>query len=207
MKIESKRGKGNKIHISLDGEYALTVDSDYWYTSRWFDKKEIDDEDVEELKEEIEKRRAFNNALDLISVRLHSRKELKDKLRRKYSETAAESAAEKAVGLGLVNDEYFAEIYASELCERKKYGLMRIRQELRQKGIDSDIIENVLSSLDFDSKESIIDIINKKYSRKLSDANDRKKVVAALQRLGYSFSDIRSAMNEFESEDDYGDFL
>ncbi len=202
MKLEAKRGKGNKIHISLDGEYALTVDSEYWYTSKWFDIKDIDSEDVDLLKEEIESRRAFNSALDLISMRIQSQCELKRKLKRKYSEDAAEFAVNRTVELGLIDDERYAEIYADELLNRKKYGVSRIKQELRLKGISGDIIENVISSLDIDAKESIIDLINKKYSGQLSDEKGRRRVVAALQRLGYSYSDIRNAIGEFE-EDNY----
>ncbi len=206
MKLSVKNGRNNKIHIFVDEEYSLTVDSEYWYTSPWCVKKEIDEEDFEELKEEITNRRAWLSALDLISMRSHSRKELITKLHRKYSQNTAEAVAEKAAELGLIDDEAFAEMYARELIERKKYGISRVKNELRLKGISSHIIESVLLSLDIDSKESIISLVERKYARKLSDEKGRRQVIAALQRMGYSYSDIKSALNEFQLSDECEDF-
>ncbi|MBE6755191.1 MAG: regulatory protein RecX [Clostridia bacterium] len=202
MKLSTKNGRENKIHIFLDGEYSLTVDSEFWFTSRWCRIKEIDEEDLEELREDIEMRRAWLKALDLLSLRSHSQKELIVKLRRKYSQETAEAVAHKAAELGLIDDEAFAEMYARELIERKKYGISRVKNELRLKGISSHIIESVIFSLDFDSKESIINLVERKYARKLSDEKGRRQVIAALQRLGYSYSDIRAALSEFDISDE-----
>ncbi len=205
MKLSVKNGRNNKIHIFVDEEYSLTVDSEYWYTSRWCVQKEIDEDDFEELKEEIEARRAWFSALDLISIRSHSQKELIQKLRRKYSQETAEAAAQKAAELGLIDDEAFAEMYARELVERKKYGISRVRNELRLKGISSHITESVLLSLDIDPKESIINLIERKYSRKLSDEKGKRQAITALQRLGYSYSDIKAALSQFETYVEFDD--
>jgi len=202
MKLSTKSGRENKIHIFLDGEYSFTVDSEFWFTSGWCRIKEIDEEDLEELREDIEMRRAWLKALDLLSLRSHSQKELIVKLRRKYSQETAEAVAHKAAELGLIDDEAFAEMYARELIERKKYGISRVKNELRLKGISSHIIESVIFSLDFDSKESIINLVERKYARKLSDEKGRRQVIAALQRLGYSYSDIRAALSEFDISDE-----
>ena len=202
MKLSVKNGRNNKIHIFLNDEYSLTVDSEYWYTSAWCAKKEIDEDEFEELKEEIENRRAWNSALDLLSIRSHSEKELIMKLRRKYSQSSAELAARKAVELGLLDDMAFAEMYVRELIERKKYGLVRVKNELRLKGISSQIAESVISSLDIDAKESIINLIERKYARKLSDEKGKRSVIAALQRMGYSYSDIVSALRQFAELDE-----
>lgn len=201
-KLSVKNGRDNKIHIFFDDNYSLTVDNEYWYTSQWCTKKEIDEEEKEELKKEIECRRAWNSAIELLSIRSHSQKELVQKLRRKYSQNAAELAAQKAVELGLLDDEDFAQMYARELVERKKYGLSRVKNELRMKGISSDIVESVISSLDIDVKQSIINLVNRKYIRKLSDEKGRRNVIASLQRLGYSYSDIQSALREIDVFDE-----
>lgn len=202
MKLSVKNGRENKIHIFVDDEYSLTVDNEYWYTSEWCTVKEIDEEDFEELKEEIECRRAWLSALDLLSVRSHSQKELILKLQRKYSRNAAESAAQKAAELGLIDDEAFAAMYAKELIERKKYGISRVKNELRLKGISSHIIESILFSLDINSKESIINLVERKYSHKLADDKGRRQVIAALQRRGFSYSEIKSALSEFDLPDE-----
>ena len=203
MKLTAKSGRENKIHIFIDDEYSLTVDSEFWFTSEWSRIEEIDEEDLEELREDVEMRRAWLKALDLLSIRSHSRKELTGKLRRKYSQNTAEAVAHKAAELGLIDDEAFAEMYAKELLERKKYGISRVKNELRLKSISSHIIESVLFSLDIDSKESIINLVERKYSHKLADEKGRRQVIAALQRRGFSYSDIKSALGEIDVSDEY----
>ena len=42
MKLSTKPGKGEKIHIFVDDEYRLTVDSRFWYSERWHNQTQID---------------------------------------------------------------------------------------------------------------------------------------------------------------------
>ena len=205
MKITAKQGKGTKIHISIDGEYLLTVDEDFWFSSGYVSGDEIDDGDLAAFKEAAGSRLAFNSAMFSLDMRDHSEKEIRQKLSRKYDAHSVDTAVEKLVDLGLVNDRRYAELLTRELFERKKYGKNRVRSELFRKGIDSDIVNEVLEEYEEenepDNVEKIVDIIRKKYYNKLIDEKTRQKVVAALVRLGYNFSDIRQAMREFSSDE------
>ncbi len=205
MKITAKQGKGTKIHISIDGEYLLTVDEDFWFSSGYVSGDEIDDGDLAAFKEAAGSRLAFNSAMFSLDMRDHSEKEIRQKLSRKYDAHSVDTAVEKLVDLGLVNDRRYAELLTRELFERKKYGKNRVRSELFRKGIDSDIVNEVLEAYEEenepDNVEKIVDIIRKKYYNKLIDEKSRQKAVAALVRLGYSFSDIRQAMREFSSDE------
>lgn len=205
MKITAKQGKGTKIHISIDGEYLLTVDEDFWFSSGYVSGDEIDDGDLAAFKEAAGSRLAFNSAMFSLDMRDHSEKEIRQKLMRKFDERSVDSAVEKLIGLGLINDRRYAELLTRELFERKKYGKNRVRSELFRRGIASDIVSEVIESYeeenDSDNVEKIVDIIRKKYYNKLVDEKSRQKVVAALVRLGYSFSDIRQAMREFSCDE------
>lgn len=198
MKLSTKSGRDGKVHIYIDDEYKLTVDGDYWYTSSWYLKKQIDDDEFEELTDEITKRRAFNNAVSLAMTRLHSKGELFQKLSKKYTKEAAEYAAEKCEEIGVINDTDFAYMYADELRGRKHFGVSRIKQELRRKGISSDIIEQVIDETEIDNAEQIKELIERKYYRSLSDEKGMRRTVAALTRLGYSYYDIRRALEEYD---------
>ena len=206
MKITAKHGRQNKIHISIDGEYLLTVDEIFWLGCGYVSGDEIDGEELTAFEEAAGSRIAFNSAMNSLDYRDHSVRELRMKLLRKFDEDAVNSAIERLLELGLLNDERFAENFARELYEHKKYGRNRIKTELFKRGIASDIANNALDEIfeseEADNVERIVDIINRKYYNKMIDENSRRKVFAALVRLGYSFSDIRQAMNEF-SDDEY----
>lgn len=210
MKITAKSGRKDKIHIYIDGEYLLTVDEIFWFSCGYISGDEIDEEELTAFKEAAGSRCAFNSALNSLDYRDHSEREIRTKLLRKYDADCVEEAVRKLVELDLVNDERYAENYARELYEHKKFGKMRIKSELRAKGIAADIANEAVDALfeeeEPDNIQRIVDIIGKRYYNRTNDDVGRKKVFAALQRMGYSFSDIREAMSEFSDDEYFEDF-
>ncbi len=207
MILSVKQGNANKIHIFIDDEYRATVDSDYWYSEKYRNLKEITQEELTELLDAVSFRRAYNKGLDFLSRRAYGTKELIKKLCEKgHEKEAAEKACERLTELGLLNDEEFARILANELFERKNYSIKRIKQELIFRGIDREIAENTANCLDNNPETRIILIVKKKYINKIGDEKGRKRTIDALLRLGYSYSDIKNALNainDFDEEDFY----
>ena len=207
MKISVGKGKQNKIHISCDGEYMFTVDAEYWFSSPYYGREIIDDEEeLTAFYEAVGSRCAFIAGLRLLSYRDHSSRELITKLiqkghKREYSENAVSKLSE----FGYVNDERYASYLASSLLERKGMNSNAIRSELLRKGISREISDNVVESLDIDPVLRIIDLLNTKYSRKISDERGIRRTVASLQRLGYKWSDINTAFRRLEIETEDAD--
>ena len=199
MKLTYKKGKGDKIHISIDGEYALTVDEMYFASLYLKDGQEISEEEYAELEETVNIRRAYNCAVSLLSRRDHSKKELMRKLKEKGYSKGAEAAVEKLANSGYVDDERFCRLYASELIRLKGYGRKRVEQELYLKGVDREIISGVLDEISFDT-DRLSDIIKRKYLAKMTDEKGRQKAFNALLRLGYSYSEIRDALENMQEE-------
>ena len=210
MKITAKSGRKDKIHIYIDGEYLLTVDEIFWFSCGLVSGDEINEEELTAFEEAAGSRRAFNSALNSLDYRDHSEKEIRAKLLRKHDADYVDEAVEKLIELDLVNDERYAENFARELFERKKFGKMRIKSELRAKGISADIanaaVEELFEEEEPDNVQRIVDIIGKRYYNRMNDEVGRKKVFSALQRMGYSFSDIREAMSEFSDDEYYEDY-
>ncbi len=207
MILSVKQGNGNKIHIYVDDEYRATVDSDYWYSEKYRNLKEINEEELTELLDAVSFRRAYNKGLDFLSRRPYGTKELIKKLcEKRHEKISAEKACERLTELGLLNDEEFARILANDLLERKNYSIKRIKQELIFKGIDREIVENTVDLLDNEPEKRIILIIKKKYMNKIGDEKGRKRTIDALMRLGYSYSDIKhtlNTINDFDEEEYY----
>ena len=200
MKITSKAGNGNKIHIYIDGEYTLTLYDDYWYRLGYEENREISEDELASLKEEAGFRSAYEKGLQYLSIRAYSQKELYNKLKMKYGNSAAERAVEKMLYYGYINDEAYALSYARHLFEVKKFDLRRISYELKLKGVSSENIDNALKSLDNEPIQRIIDMIGSKYLKCLENEKDRKRIVNRFVRMGYSFHDIKAAFREFGTE-------
>ena len=164
---------------------------------------EISDEQLHQLIEDSNNKRAKEKALWLISYRDHSKKELIDKIKRTSSEESAVSAVERLTELGLVNDEAYARRYYKELTQGSKHLSPRgARYKLMEKGIDRELIDAIVDETDIDEREQIRIIINSKYKNVNSDEKTKKRAVSALQRKGFRFEDIRSVMEEYEEEND-----
>lgn len=199
MKLTYKKGKGDKIHISIDGEYALTVDEMYFASLYLKDGQEISEQEYTVLEETVNIRRAYNCAVSLLSRRDHSRNELLRKLKEKGYSKGAEAAIERLQNSGYIDDERFCRLYASELIRLKGYGRRRVEQELYLKGVDREIVSGVLDEISFDT-DRLSDIIKRKYLAKMTDDKGRQKAFNALLRLGYSYGEIRDALENLQEE-------
>ena len=193
MKLTYKKGKQDKIHISVDGEYSFTVDETYFLSMGIYNGKEVDSVELNEIIETVNIRRAYNYAVSLLSRRDHSEKELMTKLTQKGYTQGAEEAIAKLRDGGYVSDERFARLYVRELQTFKKYGKRRIEQELFRKGIDREIIREVLEETDFDESD-LVSLIERKYGRYLGDEKGIAKTINGLLRMGYSYGEIRDAL-------------
>lgn len=203
MLLTLKNGKSDKVHLHTDGEYFLTVDSAYVAQLGLYNGMTVTESELDELKVSIGIRRAYNKAVDLLSRRDHSKKELIEKLKQKGHGEYALNAVEKLENYGYIDDRRFAFIYAEELIRLKSYGKKRVEQELYRKGVDRDIISEVISGCEFPC-ERLTELIERKYYRYLCDEKGVNKTVNALLRLGYSYCEIRDAVKEITDREEYG---
>lgn len=116
MKITEIKPRRKRLSaVYIDGEFAVSLDTQTLIENRFDVGREIDDEDLHEIIKLSNERRAKEKALWLLSYREHSKKELEDKIRRTADETSAQKAVDRMEELGLVDDERFARHYAEKL--------------------------------------------------------------------------------------------
>ena len=140
-------------------------------------------------------------AARLASGRMMSRKELTDKLSRKgIDPDTAEETADWLESLGAVDDAAYAGVIARHYAA-SGYGSGRVRQELQKRGISRELWDDALSQLP-DSADAIDRFLQKKLSGRTPDRAMLKKLSDALLRRGFSWSDIRPALNRLGEEID-----
>ena len=186
--------------LFIDGEYVMNLDAQTLIENRFDVGREIDDDELKDIIDKSNERRAKEKALWLISYRSHSKKELFDKLKRSFDEESAQKAVDRMEELGLINDEEFAKLYARKLVNGKKMSVKAAEFELYRKGIDKITAEQVLGELEYDPQTQIIEFITKKY-KNIQDEKIKRRAVAALQRKGYSWEEIKQAIESLVSEE------
>lgn len=203
--IQKRRKMLNAIYI--DGEFAVDIDREILLISGYKVGSNIDDDALYNLIKDSDFKRARERALYLLEHRDYSKSELIKKIFSVIkNEEAAHAAADRMEELGLINDINFAKKYANDLINIKKFSLKRVEYELIKKGIKKEDARNIIEALDIDPVNQIISVINKKYIRSINDQKGRQKTILALQRLGYKWDDIKSALFRFpgiNSEDEY----
>ena len=125
-------------------------------------------------------------AMGLLARREHTRLELSRKLRSKgFNENDIGPAIELLEANNCLSDERFTESYIN-MRKHKGYGPLRIEQELRERGVDSELVDEFLDRNNHEWRT----ILQQQYSRKYGDEpvveySDRAKRAKFLQNRGF----------------------
>ena len=150
--------------------------------------------------------RARNTAYRLLTYRPRSRKELEQKLRdREYSPAVIASVLEHCVRLGYLNDRTFAEQWARSRIMLRMFGRRRIEQELRYKGIDREIVREVLAEAFGEGQEiETAKLAAKKKNQAMKSVDretGRRRLAGFLERKGFSSEVIRMVLRRLDKTD------
>ena len=103
-------------------------------------------------------------AVRLLAPREHSQLELRRKLlKRDHAPDIIEEVLQRLEGHGLLSDERFVEQYIA-MRKRKGYGPVRIRQELRERGINDTMIHEWMDERDDEWRVIMKQVVEKKFS-------------------------------------------
>lgn len=149
-------------------------------------------------------------AVSLLAFGDNTARKLSDKLRQKgFSREAAAEAVRFCVEKRYINEEEHLRRLMEQLCERKKYGLRRIRQEVFQKGFSDETVKTVFdeaaAALDFEA--AVYDRVKKLGADAFSTPEKKKKHVSSLLRYGFSMEEINGALKQLhlDTVDDFED--
>ena len=143
-------------------------------------------------------------AMNFLSLRPRSKQEVTSYLQKKWTPKLSKEeyrkrvrgVVEKLKKENLLNDSEFANWWVEQRLTFRPKGKIALRRELQQKGIGNDIISEVLASLD--EVEAAKRVVEKK-SRMFKDQSSvqaRRKIIAFLQRRGFSWDTIRQIVDE-----------
>lgn len=185
------------VQLFLDGEPAVKLDEETAASLR--PGQQLSDEELHELIARSDAVRAKEKALYLLEHRPHSKRELEDKLARTVGREAAGQAAGRMEELGLIDDADYARRLSEELA-RKGFAAPRIRQELLRRGIGRELAAGEAERAAAAPEDALHSLIERRFARQLGEEKGRRRAVAALQRMGYRWEEIRSALRAFGGE-------
>ncbi|MDA0683969.1 MAG: RecX family transcriptional regulator [Bacteroidetes bacterium] len=191
----------NRCSVYLDGAFAFGLHMNVVADAGLKKGIELSYEDCQKHLEDDLYYKAFKRCLDYISYRPRSRFEIKRRLKDLgVPEPIAKRIEERLDSLGYLNDESFAELWASSRFRSKGYGPARLLAELRTKGIDADVARQAVEAVCPPDKmeEQLAALVVKaqhRYRTENDSAKKKQKIIAFLARRGFSISDILAALN------------
>lgn len=192
--------KKGRCALFVDGEFLFSAHPDIFFATGWKKGREVTVEELEELRMASEERTAKDKALDLLSYSARTSRQLYEKLARKSDPEAAAAAVERMEELGLVDDADYARRFVADKLNLKDWGLRRIEQELRAKGVDQQHIDAAIGELDYDGGERLAEILRRKGNPIPTEQKERNALINRWLRQGYDYEEIKAAFGRLNEE-------
>ncbi|MDY0235144.1 MAG: RecX family transcriptional regulator [Gudongella sp.] len=194
----------SRCNIYIDGDFAFGIDYSIKQEYDLYKGKSLDEETIQLLKDKDDIKKAKNRAYNYLSYRQRTCAEMKKYLESKdFNNQTVENTISTLLVEGYLDDYKFAETFLLEKSSLKGYGPYRIKHELRNKGINDNIIESILDIYEEDIEE-LTRLVLSKYKNILNEERDiiYRKVGGFLQRRGHSYDTIKKVLNKIFYGDD-----
>lgn len=149
----------------------------------------------------------YNRALDLLSARPYTVKQLRRKLiQKEISVDEAEAVIARLVGAGLLDDERYALAYARSKLVGQGSSARRISQDLARKGVNAELSKQAIAQVVDEEKVDTTAVIERVARKKIASMGDlepvvlRRRLFAFLARRGYELDEIRGVVGRVGKE-------
>ena len=140
---------------------------------------------------------AYEQALRWLARREYGQVELQRRLRAKeHTDSAIDATLERLRANGLQSDQRFVEAYIRGRSQRG-YGPLRIRAELSERGLDRELISEMLDPDDQQWTEQAGGALQKRFPEPPVDARERARRERFLRYRGFVHGQIAKAMSQY----------
>ena len=202
--LEKQQKKENRFNLFLDGEFYSGLNLDQIVKYNLKNGLDIEKQKIDEIVLESEVFYAFNKVLKYISKAMKTEFDLRAYLKQKsFNDEVIEKTIDKLKLYNYVDDEIYVKSYIQTY--KDKFGENKIKQNLKNKKIDEELIEKYLIFDEDDVLNNIKKEILKQTKNKAMDIKLKQKIFRNLIFKGYSFEQIKNAFNLLGEDDENWD--
>ena len=197
--ITEQKRNNDRVNIFIDGEYAFSLAA--ITAAKLSIGQSLNAADITRLEDEDSVEKAKQSAFRYLSYRPRSEAETRQNLRDKgFSEEAVEEVIARLTELDLLNDQTFARFWIEQRETFKPRSQRALRQELYQKGVSREIIEEVVA--DVDELAAARQAAEKKARTWIQLPKEAffTKMNAFLQRRGFNYAITKTVTEELWRE-------
>ena len=198
--VEKIKKSKEKFSVYIDGRFSFSIAEDDYLSLHLYDKSELSQDEIDYIKNTINFRAAKNYALKYLSYKLRTEKEVRMKLQDDgFDSDSIETALEALTALGYINNKIFVQKYVYDRSKLKPKSKKLIKMELLGKGIQEDIIDEVLNDWNVDEASVAESLVKRKFGKyDLEDEKIKRKAYMFLKHRGFCHDVIESAIGKME---------
>ena len=197
--IKYKKLINNRYKVTLDNNIEITLYEDVILKYNLLICGNIDEKDLEKIKEDNLFYEIYYNALNSLKVRSKSAYTLKiSLLKKEYDEDIVSKVIDKLIKQGYLNDRVFCISYINNQIITTNRGPYRIRKELIDNRISEDIINDELIVFTDELQRERIDKIIDKFIKSNHNKGGfilKNKIINNLINLGYDIDIINKVID------------
>ena len=209
--VERQKKNPKRFNIFIDGVFSFGADGDLIVDHRLGVGKELLEEQIDKLLFEVEVGKLMERMYRLFNIRQRSEKEVRDYIRNlsfkrkvkdqdEISQKALELLIQKLKQKRMLDDLEFAKSWVFSRRKNKNKGKIALKQELFQKGIDREIIEEAISlySSALSEEQLAQQALEKKLKpwKNLTGLGFKKKAYGLLLRKGFEYPIVKDVVEK-----------
>jgi len=190
---------GKRVNIYLDNIFGFGLDLENYVTLGLKIGQDFTQEKIEEIIKKAEFQKTLDKLLRFATLRPRSEKEIKDYLKRKkVHQSLNEELFNRLKRMDLINDKAFTEWWIEQRLQFKFKSKRDLANELNMKGIEKEIIKDLLTKAPIDEEKAVGKLLEK-YSyrwQKLPANKAKQKKIEYLARKGFTWEVIDRVITE-----------
>lgn len=197
--IKPQKSK-KRVNIHLDDKFGFGIDLENFIKLGLKVEQELSEEEIEKIIKKAEFQKVYDKVIRFANLRPRSEKEINDWLRKyKVHKSIHKELFNRLKRLNMLNDKKFAQWWVEQRLSFRPRGKRALAAELWQKGIDRDLIKEVLDETKVDEEKIALNLLKKRnYKWKsLNKLEARKKMSEFLARKGFNWEIIKRTIDAF----------
>ena len=146
-KIEAQKKNTDRVNIYINDEFFMSVFTELVYTFNLKKGMEINKENLKTLLDDDMYIKAKNKALNILSKADQSEKKIKEKLSSEFEEHTIEKVLDFLRNNKFIDDKLLAQKIVNTNINLNKCGKNKIKQNIYNKGIDSEYIYQAITNI------------------------------------------------------------
>ena len=195
--LRPQRNK-KRVNVYLDGRFSFGIDLENLVRLNLKIEEEYSEKEIREIIKRAEFQKTYDKLLRYSTLRPRSKREVETWFKKyKVHESLHDELFSKLKRLELLDDTKFAKWWIEQRITFRPRGKKALMAELRQKGIDRYIIDEILTETDIDEKKMAKKLLERRKYRweRLNKLEARKKKSDFLARKGFSWEIIKQLVN------------